>query len=260
MTPAALPAAGLAELDGIRHGFFTRRGGVSGGLYAGLNCGGGSGDDSSAVERNRRLVVEAMGAGSGLLTVHQVHGTKVARAEGPWPDGVSPRADALVSIRPGLALGVLAADCAPVLLSDAEAGVVAAAHAGWKGALAGVAASTVEAMLGLGAREHRIRAAVGPCIAQASYEVDAEFRAAFLGQAAGNASFFAPGRREGRHQFDLSGYVAARLEAAGIGAVEQIGRDTYAEAGLFYSYRRATHRGEGDYGRQLSVILLAPDG
>ena len=256
MTPFALSASGLDGLDGVRHGFFTLRGGVSGGIHRGLNCGFGSDDDAGAVAENRRRVAAAIGAETGPLTVHQVHGTTVARAEGPWPDGVSPRADALVSTRPDIALGVLAADCAPVLLADASAGIVAAAHAGWKGALAGVTDAALAAMVDLGARPERVLAAVGPCIAQASYEVGPELRATFLGQAAGNAAFFHPGEREGHHHFDLQGYVAGRLAGAGIGAVARIARDTYAEEDLFFSYRRATHQGESDYGRAISVIML----
>lgn len=260
MTPSPLQAPGLAALDGIRHGFFTRRGGVSRALYADLNCGFGSGDDPGAVGENRRRVARTIGAEVALDTVHQVHGTKVARAVGPWPGGGSPRADAMVSTTPGVALGVLAADCAPILLADPAAGVVGAVHAGWKGALAGVTDATLRAMVALLARPERIRAAVGPCIAQASYEVGPELRAQFLDQSPDNRRFFHAGKRDGHHHFDLPGYLEHRLRRAGVGAVERLDRDSYAEPEDFYSYRRATHRGEADYGRAISVIMLAGAG
>ncbi len=254
----AITTANLGALPGVRHGFFTRRGGVSGGLYDGLNCGFGSDDDATAVAENRRRIEADMQAHHGPLTVHQVHGTTVAAVAGPWPEDGPPRADALVTATPGLAIGVLAADCTPVLLADPAAGVVAAAHAGWKGALAGVTDAALAAMADLGAEAGRVHAAVGPCIAQASYEVGAELRDRFLEHDAENAAFFAAGARAAHFQFDLEGYVAARLHAAGVGSLECVHRDTYAEDGLFYSYRRATHRGEGDYGRGLSAIMLAP--
>jgi polyphenol oxidase len=251
-----------AALAGIPHGFLGRRGGVSTGIHAGLNVGWGSDDERAAIAENRRRAVAAVLPGAALVTVHQVHSPEVVTVTEPWPDPGSspgqaarPKADALVTDRPDLLLGVLSADCAPVLLADREAGVVGAAHAGWKGALAGVTDATVAAMEALGARRERIAAAIGPCIARASYEVDAEFEANFVVADTFNARFFKQGR-EGHAWFDLEGYVAARLEAAGVGTVEKLGLDTYADEIRFYSYRRATHRGEPGYGRELSVIGL----
>jgi polyphenol oxidase len=242
-------------LDGVAHGFLGRRGGVSQGIHAGLNVGTGSDDDRVAVARNRELAGAAVLPGAPLVTVHQVHSPQVVTVDAPFP-GERPKADALVTSTPGLLLGVLTADCAPVLLADAEAGVVGAAHAGWKGAIGGVTDAILAAMEALGARRGRIAAAVGPCIARASYEVDAAFADRFLAEDPANERFFADGRREGHVQFDLEGYVAARLAAAGIGRVEALGLDTYADEARFFSYRRATHRGEPDYGRQISLIGL----
>ena len=202
---------------------------------------------------NRARVVAAVRPGAALVTVHQVHSPEVVTVTAPWPDNTRPHADAMVTNRPDLLLGVLTADCAPVLLADAQAGVIGAAHAGWKGALAGVTDFTIAAMEALGARRDRIAAAVGPCIAQASYEVDAGFEARFVVADTWNARFFRLGRKD-HAWFDLEGYVAARLEAAGVATVEKLGLDTYADEARFYSYRRATHRGEPDYGRQISVI------
>ncbi len=240
-------------LGAIPHGFLGRRGGVSRGIHAGLNVGWGSNDERDAVAENRARAGAAVLPGAALVTVHQVHSPKVVTVTAPWPDDSRPQADALVTDRPGLLLGVLTADCAPVLLADAGAGVIGAAHAGWKGALAGVTDATIAAMEALGASRARIAAAIGPCIAQPSYEVDAGFMAKFGPE---NARFFKPGR-EGHAQFDLEGYVAARLTAAGIAAVERLTLDTYADESRFYSYRRATHRGEADYGRQIAVIGLS---
>ena len=244
-----------AALHAIPHGFLGRRGGVSSGIHAGLNVGWGSDDDRSAIAENRRRAVEAVLPGATLVTVHQVHSPDVVTVTEPWPDDARPQADALVTNRPGLLLGILTADCAPVLLADVEAGVIGAAHAGWKGALAGVTDSTVAAMEALGARREHIAAAIGPCIAQASYEVDDDFEARFVVADTFNARFFKLGR-EGHAWFDLEGYVAMRLEAAGVGTVEKLGLDTYADEPRFYSYRRATHRGEPGYGREISVIGL----
>ena len=238
------------------HGFLGRRGGVSTGIHAELNVGWGSDDERDAITENRRRAVEAVLPGATLVTVHQVHSADVATVTAPWPDNRRPKADALVTNRPGLLLGILTADCAPVLLADAEAGVIGAAHAGWKGALAGVCEATVAAMEALGARRERIAAAIGPCIAQASYEVDDDFEARFVVAETFNARFFRMGR-EGHAWFDLEGYVAMRLEAAGIATVEKLGLDTYADEIRFYSYRRATHRGEPGYGREIAVIGLA---
>lgn len=241
--------------NGVRHGFFTRRGGVSEGIYAGLNVGVGSKDDPVRVAENRGRVAGWMGVSpERLVTLYQVHSPDVIVVERPF-SGERPKADAMVTDRPGLALGVLAADCGPVLYADPQARVVGAAHAGWKGAFGGVIASTVAAMVALGARPERIAAAIGPCIAQASYEVDEGFAARFLAQAADNARFFAPGR-PGHFQFDLEGYVAARLAQEGIGRIEPLGLDTYAAPERFFSFRRATHRGEAAYGREIALIGL----
>jgi polyphenol oxidase len=242
-------------LGGVRHGFLGRQGGVSQGMVAGLNVGLGSFDDSQAVAENRRRACDAVAPGAALVTVFQVHGIEVAIPESAWPDDARPHADALVTDRPGLALGILTADCAPVLFADVEAGVIGAAHAGWKGAIGGVTDATVEAMERRGARRKRIVAVVGPCIAQPSYEVDTGFRDRFFAMDPANHRFFAAGRPD-RFQFDLPGYVVARLEAAGLGAVASVGLDTLELSGRFYSYRRATLAHEADYGRQISLIAL----
>lgn len=239
-------------LEAVPHGFMTRTGGVSTGAVAGLQCGFGADDDAAAVEENRRIAAETVLPGAALVTVYQVHSPDVVVVSGPISLDDRPRADALVTDRPGLLLGIVTADCAPVLFADHEAGVVGAAHAGWRGAAGGVIAGTVSAMQDLGARPERIAAAVGPCIAQASYEVGEDMRAAF---AAEDRGFFVPARA-GHYQFDLEGYVAALCERAGVGAVDRLGRDTYADPEHFYSYRRATHRAEANYGRQLSLIGL----
>ena len=244
-----------AALEGVSHGFLGRRGGVSGGLHGGLNVGTGSADDAAAIAENRRRATEAVLPGGQLVTVYQVHSAECVTARAPFDHALRPHADALVTDRPGLALGVLTADCAPVLLADREARVVGAAHAGWKGALAGVTDTTTLAMEALGARRERIAAAVGPCIARASYEVDLAFRRRFEEADAENERFFADARA-GHAQFDLEAYVAHRLAAAGVTRIETLGLDTYADADRFFSYRRATHRGEPDYGRQISIIGL----
>lgn len=238
------------------HGFLGRRGGISEGAMWGLNVGYGSRDDRDAIAENRRRAIDAVLPGAELATVHQVHSAEVVYVERPWPQDERPHADAMVTDRPGLLLGVLTADCAPVLLADGEAGVVGAAHAGWRGALAGVTDSTVEAMENLGADRSRIAAAIGPCIGPASYEVDDRFRTRFIGQEPEDARFFTTASA-GKAYFDLPGYVRHRLLAAGIGEVEVLHLDTYVEAERFYSYRRATHRGEPDYGRQISLVALS---
>jgi YfiH family protein len=250
MTPERLTHETLA---GVPHGFFTRRGGASAGIYAGLNCGPGSRDDAAAVAANRDAAAAALGAAT-LLTAHQVHGVRAVVADGPWT-GERPQADAVVTATPGVAVGALSADCAPVLLADAEAGVVAAAHAGWRGALAGVVEATVAAMAALGARPGRIAAAVGPCISQRAYEVGPEFVESFLDEDRAFARFFAQGAGD-RALFDLPGFVLDRLRAAGVGRCGWIGRCTYADDALFFSHRRGVHRGEADYGRLLSAIRL----
>ena len=243
-------------LGDVPHGFLGRRGGVSTGDLAGLNVGTGSGDDLAAIAENRRRAVEAVMSGAGLATVFQVHSGDAVTVDSPWPHDERPKADAMATDRPNLLLGILTADCAPVLLADAGAGVVGAAHAGWRGALAGVTDSAIEAMERIGARRSRIAAAIGPCIAVPSYEVDEAFRRNFLDDDDANARFFAEGA-SGRPLFDLPGYVRHRLLAAGISEVETINVDTYADEERFFSYRRATHRGEPDYGRQLSLIGIA---
>ena len=240
---------------GVPHGFIGRRGGVSKGVCAGLNVGLGSADDRDAIAENRRRAIEAVAPGARLVTVHQVHSSTALIATEPWPDDARPQADAMATACPGLALGILTADCAPVLLADADAGVIGAAHAGWKGAFGGVIESVVAAMESLGAQRDRIAAAVGPSIARRSYEVDEAFHRRFVEAEPTNDRFFTAGR-EGRHQFDLEGYVVSRLAEAGIGRVEALGLDTYSDADRFFSYRRATHRGEPDYGRQISLIAL----
>lgn len=246
-----------ASLTDTRHGFFTRRGGVSGGIYESLNCGPGSGDEQAAVQENRRRVAATLGAKHGLVSLYQVHGRDVVVVGEDYDiGGPRPKADGMVSTRRGIALGILTADCAPVLLADAEAGVIGACHAGWRGAIAGVTDATIEAMERLGAVRERIRAAVGPLIRQSSYEVSESFRSGFVEAAAGNATFFAPGRRDGHWQFDLPGYLMQRLRQAGV-AAEDLGLDTCADAARYFSYRRTTLAGEPDYGRQISAIMLS---
>ena len=244
-----------AVLKAVPHGFFGRRGGVSTGDLAGLNVGFGSQDDRAAIDDNRRRAIEAVAPGAALATVHQVHSGDAVYVEAPWPQAERPHADAMVTDRSGILLGILTADCAPVLFADSDAGVVGAAHAGWRGAIAGVTDSTIEAMERLGARRERIAAAVGPCIAQSSYEVDEPFRDRFLDADQANGSFFIAGPL-GKPHFDLAGYVAHRLRGAGLAQVEVAGLDTYSDPDRFYSFRRATHRGEADYGRQVSLIGL----
>jgi YfiH family protein len=254
------PFVRAPELAGVRHAFFGRSGGVSTGIYAGLNVGLGSNDAPEAVAENRARALAALAVGYDgpppvLVTVHQVHGSEVVLVDGPVPHEARPRADAMVTARPGLALGILAADCAPVLLADERARVIGAAHAGWRPALGGVLQRTVSAMAALGAEPGRIVAAVGPCIARRSYEVDEAFMERFLAADPGNERFFAPGR-PGRYQFDLEGYAGAALAQAGVGRVGLLGLDTYSDPERFFSYRRSFHAAEGDYGRQLSVIML----
>jgi hypothetical protein len=242
-------------LEGVAHGFLGRRGGVSRGLCAGLNVGLGSSDDRESILENRRRAVAAVAPEAQLVTLHQVHSAQAVYVTATFPDEGRPRADAMVADRPGLVLGILTADCAPVLLADREAGVVAAAHSGWKGALGGVVESTVAEMERRGADRRRIAAAVGPCIARRSYEVDEGFLRRFAEADPGNERFFALGR-EGHHQFDLEGFVLSRLAAAGLTRIEALGEDSYSQPERFFSYRRATHRGEPDYGRQISLIAV----
>ncbi|MBN8808604.1 MAG: peptidoglycan editing factor PgeF [Sphingomonas sp.] len=242
-------------LAGVAHGFLGRRGGASTGLYAGLNVGTGSDDEPATIAENRRRAVAAVLPGARLVQPYQIHSADCVTVVEPWNDAMRPHADAVVTATPGLALGIVTADCVPVLFADREAGVVGAAHAGWKGAIGGVTDATLLAMESLGARRERIAAAIGPCIRQPSYEVDAAFRQRFVAADSANARFFASGRAD-HVQFDLPGYVAARLAADGVGAVETLDLDTYPLEDRFYSFRRATHRGEPGYGRQISIIGL----
>ena len=252
-TPDVIRASAL---EGVPHGFLGRRGGVSVGLVAGLNAGLGSDDDPVAIAENRARAANAVLPAARLVGLYQIHLPICVTVNQPWDDADRPEADAMVTDRPGLLLGILTADCAPVLLADQGAGVIGAVHAGWKGALGGVTDAAIAAMEALGASRARIAAAIGPCIAQASYEVDDGFRARFADAAPGNARFFAAGR-PGHWQFDLENYVASRLESAGIAQVERLGRDTLSAPEQFYSYRRASLAGEPAYGRQISLIGLA---
>ena len=242
-----------SALDDVAHGFLGRRGGVSSGVVAGLNVGLGSGDDPALVAENRERATAAVLPGAALVTCYQVHGAGCVTVAEPLAE--RPRADSLVTDRPGLALGILTADCAPVLLADRDAGVIGAAHAGWKGALAGVTDAAVAAMEAMGADRGRIAAAIGPCIARVSYEVDTAFRRGFEQSDPENDRFFTDARA-GHHHFDLEAYVVYRLAAAGIRRIEALGLDTYADDTRFFSFRRATHRGEPDYGRQIALIGL----
>lgn len=254
----AIKHPALAALPGVRHGFFTRNGGVSEGLYRSLNCGLGSKDSPGAVRENRtRAAAQLDVAGDRLCTAYQIHSAKAIVVEEPWQRAEAPRVDALVSKTPGIALGILTADCAPVLLADAKARVIGAVHAGWRGALNGVLEAALDAMVTLGATPGAVAAVVGPTIQQASYEVGPEFPAPFLERDPGDADLFAPGARDGHFQFDLPGYVVRRLRALALGTIDSTGHDTCAEEQLFFSYRRNTRQGESDYGRGLSAIALA---
>lgn len=257
--PPIVTVGSFNRLSGLRHAFFTRRGGVSRGIFSELNCGIGSGDDPEKVRENRRRALAALDLPDGpLVTVHQVHSATAVTVDQPWSDESRPRADALATRQRGIALGVLTADCAPVLLADAEAGVVGAAHAGWRGALDGVLESCVSAMEELGADRNRIMAGIGPCIGKRSYEVGPEFPAPFLEQSQDNGEFFTTAERPGHFLFDLKGYAAQRLALCGLAEVHPLPCDTLREEDRFFSYRRACQRGEGDYGRLLSAIYLEP--
>lgn len=254
-----LTAKPLDVISHIRHGFFTREGGASKGIYASLNCGLGSNDDREAVHKNRASVARALRVEpESLVTVHQIHSADVVEVTAPWTWEDAPQADAMVTAAPGIALGVLAADCAPVLFADKNARVIGAAHAGWKGAMTGVMEATIDAMVKLGATRNGIAAAIGPCISRESYEVGPEFRDRFIDADAANTKWFASSETPGHFMFDLPGYAEARLHAADIGAVAVLGHCTYREGQRFFSYRRATHRKEPDYGRQISAIALRP--
>ena len=253
-----LQAASLTALAGIRHGFFTRDGGVSDGLYASLNGGAGSDDVPARVAENRARMAAALGVRPDcLLTAYQVHSPDVVTIERPWEPQARPRADAIVTRVPGLAIGVSTADCGPVLLADATAGVIAAAHAGWRGAATGILEATIAAMERCGADRARIRAALGPTIRQPNYEVGPEFVTRFKAEDGTNARFFQPASRADHALFDLAGFIVAALERSGISGVEDLGHCTYADATRFFSYRRSTHRRERDYGRHISAIALA---
>jgi YfiH family protein len=257
MIQPQIQASSLADLDGVQHCFFTRRGGVSAGLYSSLNCGYGSGDSPDNVRENRRRVARTFDLPeTDLLTVHQIHSTEVLTVgRERWISPGAPKADALVTDRPGVALGVLAADCAPVLLADPQARVIGAAHAGWKGALGGVVEAAIAAMERLGARRERVAAAIGPCIGPASYEVGPEFPVPFLAQDEANGAFFRAAQRAGHFMFDLPGYLLRRIAATGV-SVSATGHDTLAGTDDFFSYRRNTLDGVRDYGRGLSAIAL----
>ena len=256
--PPLLTSPLLDSLPGVRHAFFTRQGGVSDGVFDSLNVGLGSGDDPLCVAENRQRTAAALGAeAASLATCYQIHSAMTVTIDAPF-DGERPWADAIVTATPGLVCGALAADCAPVLIADPEARIVAALHAGWRGALAGVVGSAIDAMVWLGADPARMSAAVGPCIGPASYEVGLEFLEAFAGANPGNARFFVAGARPEKRLFDLPAYVLSRLAEAGVAQAEWIGRDTLAEEDWFFSNRRAVHRGESDYGRLLSAISLDP--
>jgi YfiH family protein len=257
-TPDAdLPEALTAHWLAVRHGFFTRRGGVSEGPFASLNCSLTGRDDRGAVMENRARVAAVLCATlPAMVGLYQVHGAEVVTVATPWPSGAGPRADAMVTDRPGIVLSIVTADCAPVLLADREAGVIAAAHAGWRGAVVGILESTLAAMTALGAVPSRVVAAIGPCIAQASYEVGADVHGAVLARDAADARCFADGRRPGHWQFDLPGYCTLRLLAGGVAQARCVGFDTLADETRFFSHRRRTLTGGGPIGHQISAIVL----
>ena len=260
----ALKADNLSAQKGVAHGFFGRRGGVSTGIFSSLNCGPGSGDERAAVIENRRRVADALAPGAELVTVGQIHETHVVSVTKAWRIGTTPDddklhiplGDAMVTKTPGIALGILTADCAPVLFADSRSGVIGAAHAGWKGAISGVLEATLSAMESLGATRARVSAAIGPCIAQENYEVGPEFRARFVTADVANARYFVPSDRADHHRFALEDYVADRLRHAGVTDIAPLRACTYAREQDFFSFRRTTHRGEKDYGREISTILL----
>jgi YfiH family protein len=244
----------LQNLPGIAHGFFGRHGGVSTGIYESLNCGPGSKDAPDAVAQNRALVRDAVAPGARIFTLSQIHSSDVHRVDAA--SQTLPPGDGMATATPGCLLGIQTADCAPVLFADPGARVIGAAHAGWKGALGGVLENTLAAMEGLGARRENIAAAIGPCISQDNYEVGWDFRDRFLELGLRNRKFFRPSGKEGHYHFDLEGYAAHRLEVAGIGEVARLGLCTYPPENGFFSFRRATHAGEPDYGREISAIAL----
>jgi hypothetical protein len=252
-----ITAQELARAAGVRHGFFTRQGGVSEGVYASLNCGFGSNDNPAHVAENRAIALRELGlSAEALVTVYQIHSAEVVVADDPWPPARAPKADGIVTRRPGIALGVLTADCAPVLLADAGAGVIGAAHAGWRGGLGGILEATARAMERLGARLSATVAVVGPCIHQSSYEVGADLRDTVLAAEREGDDLFRAGARSGKFQFDLPGFMVRRLQRLALGAVARVAADTFADEERFYSYRRSVKRSEADYGRELSAIAL----
>lgn len=255
--PKPITADCLADVTDVEHGFFTREGGVSEGIYGALNCGAGSRDERARVIENRSRVAAHLGTkGDKLVTLHQVHSAEAVIVTEPWAIGQNPKADGMVTCVRGIALGALAADCAPVLFADPAARVIGAAHAGWKGALSGVLETTITAMIRLGAKPSRIRAALGPCIGPEAYEVGPEFEARFVAADPDYARFFDRSSPEARPHFDLPGFVLERLSRAGLDTVENCSVCTYSDETRLFSYRRATHRGEPDYGRQVSAIVL----
>lgn len=259
MTSAfCLQSAVLTDLPNIRHGFFTRTGGVSTGVYASLNGGTGSDDLPAHVADNRARMAAALGcAPDRFLTAYQIHSSLVVVADTPWTHAQRPRADAIVTRVAGLAIGISTADCGPVLLADAQSGVIGAAHAGWRGALTGVIEATIAAMEELGARRTRIAAALGPMIRQQNYEVGDDLVSRFTSTDTASTTFFAPSKRAGHAMFDLAGYIGSRIRRSGV-AYDDLGLCTYADEDRFYSYRRMTHRSEADYGRHINAVMIAP--
>jgi YfiH family protein len=254
-----IQAEALKHIPGLSHGFFTRQGGHSKGVFSSLNCGFGSGDARETVARNRDIVADALSVRTDrLLTVYQEHSPKVVRVATPWPASSPPHADAMVTDEPQIAIGVLTADCAPIVFAAHSGKVAGVAHAGWKGALSGVVEATVRSMEALGAERGGITAVIGPTISAAAYEVGPEFCDRFLSHAAVNAKFFEPSSRSGHWMFDLPGYIAERLRAFGLGTVVDLGLCTYSSEDRFFSYRRATHRNEPHYGRLISAIAIMP--
>jgi YfiH family protein len=254
-----IEAPDLKSASSVRHGFFTRQGGHSAGLFASLNCGFGSGDDKPTVARNRAEVGDRLGvAGGKLLTAWQWHSADVIIADAPWDVLKPPKGDAIVTTKPGIAIAVLTADCAPILFADAERYIIGAAHAGWKGALAGVSDATIAIMEKKGARRERMTAVIGPTISQKAYEVGPDFAAQFVAEAPDNADFFKPSMRPRHQMFDLPAYLKRRITRQGVGRVIDMGMCTYFDEDRFYSFRRATHRNEKNYGRQISAIVLSP--
>ena len=252
-----IKAINLSNLNGVRHAFFSRDGGVSEGIYESLNCGYGSGDDRKRVRANREAAMAMLGSSADeLVTLQQCHSTKAVIVDAPWTLEKRPIGDAMATNVSGIALGIMTADCGPVLFADNVSGVVGAAHAGWKGSINGVLNATIKAMEALGAKRKNISAALGPCIRQASYEVGEDFKKKFLNADINYGMFFNPGFGEARAMFDLAGFIINQLQQLEIGSAEDIGIDTYPSAGGFFSYRRSTHLGEKDYGRGLSVIML----